>query len=123
VDTEAGAHGFDQNYFVQQVAGLSQITGDFMLVKPRVIDLGWGALKSAVVNLQDSGFVTPHEAAARRQTLVDQYVSAFRQVEADALDEAKSTLKELAAHISAWVVPDQQRALGKLVDGQRAKLA
>ena len=30
VDTEAGPHGFDENYFYQQVAGLSQITGEFM---------------------------------------------------------------------------------------------
>jgi len=72
-DTEAGAHGFDKNYFVQQVAGLSQLAGEFMLVKPLVIDLGWGTLKSALVNLQDSAFVTPHEAGALRQTLVDQY--------------------------------------------------
>ena len=35
VDTEAGPHGFDKDYFVQQVAGLSQLTGELMLVKPR----------------------------------------------------------------------------------------
>src|SRR5207248_1885066 len=27
IDTEAGAHGFDENYFVQQVAGLTQLAG------------------------------------------------------------------------------------------------
>ena len=52
VDTEAGPHGFDKDYFVQQVAGLSQLAGEFMLVKPLVIDLGWGTLKSALVTLQ-----------------------------------------------------------------------
>src|SRR6202521_2825219 len=88
LDTEAGPHGFDNEYFVQQVAGLSQLAGEFMLVKPIVIDLGWGNLKSALVNLPDSAFVAPHEATARRQTLVDQYVAAFRQVEAAALREA-----------------------------------
>ena len=123
LDTEAGAHGFDKDYFVQQVAGLSQLAGEFMLVKPLVIDLGWGTLKSALVNLPDSGFVAPHEPRAQRQTLVNQYVAAFRQVEAAALDEAKSTLKDLAANISAWVVTDQQAALSTLVDGQLAKLA
>jgi hypothetical protein len=45
MDTEAGADGFDENYFVQQVAGLSQLAGEFMRVKPLVIDLGWGTLK------------------------------------------------------------------------------
>ena len=63
LDTEAGPHGFDKDYFVQQVAGLSQLTGELMLVKPVVIDLGWGNLKSALVKLPDSGFVAPHDAA------------------------------------------------------------
>jgi hypothetical protein len=122
LDTEAGAHGFDKDYFVQQVAGLSQIAGEFMLVKPLVIDLGWGTLKSALLNLPDSAFAAPHDAAARRRTLVDQYVAAFRQVGAAALAEARSTLKELAANSSAWIVPDRQGALVALVDGQLARL-
>jgi hypothetical protein len=123
VDTEAGAHGFDKDYFVQQVAGLSQLAGEFMLVRPLVIDLGWGALKSALVNLQDSAFVAPHEATAHRRTLVNQYVAAFRHVEAAALDEARGMLKDLAANTSAWVVTDRQGALSALVNGQLAKLA
>ena len=122
VDTEAGAHGFDQDYFVRQVAGLSQLAGDFMVVKPLVIDLGWGTLKSALVNLKDSGFVRPIEATAHRQTLVNQYVAAFRHVEAAALDEAKLTLKELAVNLGAWIVTDQQGALGGLVESRFAKL-
>jgi hypothetical protein len=121
-DTEAGAHGFDRDYFVQQVAGLSQLAGELMLVKPMVIDLGWGTLKSGLVNLQDSGFVAPHEATAHRRTLVNQYVAAFRHVEAAALDAARSTLDDLVANISAWVVTDQQSALRALADGQLAKL-
>ena len=78
---------------MQQVAGLSQLAGEFMLVKPLVIDLGWGTLKSALVNLQDSGFVAPQEAAAHRQTLLDQYVAAFRHVEAAASSEARARSK------------------------------
>ena len=123
VDTEAGAHGFDKNYFVEQVAGLSQLAGELMLVKPLVIDLGWGALKSALVKLQDSAFVAQHEAAARRKTLVNQYVAAFRCVEASALDQATAALNSLVANISAWVVNDQQGTLRELVESQRAKLA
>src|SRR5579883_3268243 len=30
IDTEAGPNGFDKDYFVRQVAGLSQIAGEFM---------------------------------------------------------------------------------------------
>jgi hypothetical protein len=123
IDTEAGAHGFDQDYFVQQVAGLSQLAGEFMLVRPLVIDLGWGMLKSALVNLEDTGFVAPHEAAEHRQTFMNRYIATFRHVEAGALDEAKSTLKNLAADISAKVATDQQGALATLLDGQLAKLA
>jgi hypothetical protein len=123
VDTEAGMHGFDKDYFVQQVAGLSQLAGEFMLVKPLVMDLGWGTLKSALVKLPDSGFVASQEATAHRQTLVNQYVSAFRHVEAAALSEARSALNSLSANISAWVVSDDQGPLRALVDGQFAKLA
>ncbi len=70
----------------------------------------------------DADFVAPQEAAAHRQTLVDQYVAAFRHVEAAALDDARSTLKDLAANVSASVVTDQQGAIRALVDGQLAKL-
>jgi hypothetical protein len=123
IDTEAGAHGFDQHYFVQQVAGLSQLAGDLMLVNPSVIDLGWGKLKSALVNLRDAGFVAPPDAAAHRRMLVDQYVSAFRHIEAGAPGAAQSTLKDLAANVASWVVTDQHDGLQKLIDAQLAKLA
>jgi hypothetical protein len=122
IDTEAGRNGFDKHYFVQQVAGLTQLAGELMLVKPLVIDLGWGTLKTALASLKDSGFVTPQDAAACRQTLLNQYVAAFRYVEAAGLDSARSTLNGLAANISAWVVPGEQGAIRTLVDGQRAKL-
>jgi hypothetical protein len=122
MDTEAGAHGFDQDYFVQQVAGLSQLTGEFMLVRPAVIDLGWGLLKSALVKLRDADFVKPHESAAQRQRLVDHYVSAFRHVEKSDPDGAKSAFKDLAAGFSVAVVPDHQRRLGTLLDDLRSRL-
>jgi hypothetical protein len=122
MDTEAGAHGFDQDYFVQQVAGLSQLTGEFMLVRPAVIDLGWGLLKSALVKLRDADFVKPHESAAQRQRLVDQYVSAFRHVEKSDPDGAKSAFNDLAAGLSSAVVTDPQRRLGTLLDDLRSRV-
>jgi len=122
LDTEAGLHGFDKDYFVQQVAGLSQLAGELMLVKPIVIDLGWGDLKSALVNLPDSGFVARQNAATQRHALVHQYVDAFRKVEVAAYDDAKSALKNLAANVSSEVVTDRQAALSALVDGQLSKL-
>ena len=102
---------------------MSQLTGDLMLVKPTVIDLGWGKLKTALIGLPDSGFATPQSAATQRQTLVNQYVAAFRDVEAAAHDKARGMLKDLSANISAWVVNDKQAALKALVEGQVSKLS
>jgi hypothetical protein len=122
LDTEAGPHGFDQQYFVQQVAGLSQLAGEFMLVKPIVIDLGWGHLKSALANLLDSSFVVSQNAGTERRTLVNQYVAAFRHVEIAAYGDAKNSLRELGASILARVVTGQHAALVALVDGQISRL-
>ena len=122
-DTEAGMHGFDQNYFVQQVAGLAQLAGEFMLVKPLVIDLGWGTLKSALVKIPNSAFAAPQDAAARRQDLANQYVAAFRHVESAAAADARRALASLSANLSAWVSSQEQQAIHALVEGQLAKLA
>jgi len=101
VDTEAGPHGFDENYFVAQVAGLTQIAGEFMQVRPIVIDLGWGELKTAVMALKDPAALA-------------QYVDVFRKVEAGRHDQARSGLKDLA---------EKHAALNKLIDAQLAKLS
>jgi hypothetical protein len=122
IDTEAGMRGFDKDYFVRQVAGLSQLAGEFMLVKPLVIDLGWGMLKSALVKLPDSAFASS-DARAQRQALVDEYVAAFRHVEAAALEDARAALVGMSASIATSVVSDHQAPLQALVEKQRAKLA
>jgi hypothetical protein len=101
VDTEAGPHGFDENYFVSQVAGLSQIAGELMQVRPLVIDLGWGELKTAVVALKDSAALA-------------QYVDVFRSLEAGKHEQVRSGLKDLAA---------RHAGVSTLVDAQLAKLS
>lgn len=123
LDTEAGLHGFDKDYFVQQVAGLAQLAGEFMLVKPMLIDLGWGTLKSAIVKLPDSSFVNAGEAKAQREALVNEYVSAFRQAEAGKPAEARSALRELARKADESVAPDGRAGIRTAVDGISAKLA
>jgi len=122
VNTEAGPHGFDENYFVQQVAGLTQLAGEFMLVKPLVIDLGWGELKSALTQVKDAGFTSPSQAENGRTALVANYVAAFRRVEMDDRSGAKSALKELQTRISTALTPDAGRDVLAKVDGQLAKL-
>jgi hypothetical protein len=123
LDTEAGAHGFDKDYFVQQVAGLSQVTGELMMVKPIVIDLGWGELKSAIVKLAQSDFVAPQSAADDMKMLVDQYVAAFRKVEAAAHPDARTMLKDLSVNVTRRLVPGKQAAVTTLIDQQLAKLS
>ena len=129
VDTEAGVHGFDENYFVAQVAGLSQIAGEFMQVRPSVIDLGWGELKTALATLKDADFVAVADAAAIRRKLVEQYVHAFRNVETGALanagrdDQASVALKELATAVASVVITEKRAGLNQLIDAQRAKLS
>jgi hypothetical protein len=122
VDTEAGAHGFDKDYFVQQVAGLSQITGGLMQVDPKVIDLTWGKLRSSLLNLKDSGFASPKDVIDHRRRLLEQYLAAFRQAEKHAMGKARSLLKELATSVATRVAPDQHAPIGKLLDEQLAKL-
>jgi len=75
------------------------------------------------VSLKDAGFNVPHEAAANRQALVNQFVAAFRHVEAGSLDQAASGLKDLAKSVSTRVVSDEQASIKALIDGQLAKLA
>ena len=122
IDTEAGAHGFDADYFVQQVAGLTQIAGDLMRVDPKVINLGWGKLKSSIANLKDTGFASPKDAAAGRSGLLDRYGAAFRKAETGAMNEAQAGLKELATETTSKVSGDQQAAIKTLIDGQMKAL-
>jgi hypothetical protein len=121
VDTEAGPHGFDENYFVEQVAGLSQLAGELMSVQPLVIDLGWGALKSAIVGLRDASFSAPREAAAHRGALLTMYVEAFRRVEAGARTAARNALNDLGATVATRIVPADRDALRSVIDRQLAK--
>ncbi len=103
LDTEAGLHGFDEEYFVRQVAGLSQLAGELMTVNPLVIDLGWGVLKAAILRLP----------AETRDRVLPEFVAAFRHVEAGAVENAKKVLAPLGA----------VQTLKPLVDVQLAKLS
>jgi hypothetical protein len=53
---------------------------------------------------------------------MNQYVAAFRHVEAAALEKSRSTLGDLVANISWRIVTEQQGVLKSLVDRQLAKL-
>jgi hypothetical protein len=123
VDTEAGPHGFDSEYFVQQVAGLSQLAGDLMTVKPLVIDLGWGNLKSALLKLPDAAFLAAQKASEHRKDLAGQYASAFNQVAAGDYQSARRSLTDLDASVATRVARDKQADIRKILEEQRARLA
>jgi len=93
-----------------------------MTVKPLVIDLGWGALKTAIVALEDASFVAPREAAVQRDALLRMYVDAFRRVEASALGPARSALNDLGAAVASRVVATGQQAIRSAIDRQLAKI-
>ena len=122
VDTEAGPAGFDKDYFVQQVAGLTQIAGDLMRVDPRVINLGWGQLKSAIVTLRDEAFIEAAQAAAQRKALMAHYVEAFRGVEKGNVAKGAASLKELSTAVASGVVPERRTELDALVTTQRSAI-
>ena len=94
-----------------------------MQVRPQVIDLGWGELKTSLITLKDGDFVSSADAGAQRKRLLAQYVDAFRHVEAAKPDEAGRALKDLSASIASAVVSARHPALNKLIDDQRAKLS
>src|SRR2546425_4931088 len=74
----------------------SPCTGDLMLVKPIVIDFGWGNLESALNKVPDSGVVAQSKAATQRRDLVNQYIATFRKVDVGAYDDAKKALRARA---------------------------
>ncbi len=122
IDTEAGAHGFDADYFMQQVAGLTQITGDLLRVKPLTIDLGWGELKSSLANLGDNAFNQPADAATTRKALLDEYRSVFKHVETGDIAAAKPALQQLAERFGAKIAASAQAGPRRRMEAQIAKL-
>jgi hypothetical protein len=123
IDTEAGPNGFDRNYFVQQVAGLSQIAGDLMKVEPAVIDLAWGKLKSSLANMSDAAFRKPPEGATARKALLDRYITAFRRIEAGDGAGARSALNELAAAVAKVATAAQAGHVVKALDETLSRIS
>jgi hypothetical protein len=138
LDTEAGAHGFDEHYFVTQVAGLSQIAGSIMAQDniKIVLDFGWGQIASGLTCtlpsicttrpptglLPDSGFVTPANAPAQRAQLVSEYAASFQYVEQGQYARAIGELRTLEQNVAKWVLDPNQTLLTILIDNQITKL-
>jgi len=139
LSTEAGFPGFDENYFVTQVAGLTQIAGSIMAQDniKIVADLGWGQIASGLTCtlpsicptrpptglLPDSQFNVPATLApAIRTKLVFLYNTAMAFIENGQYAQAKSLLQNLQASITSVIKDPNQTALNILISGQLAKL-
>jgi hypothetical protein len=137
--TEAGYPGFDENYFVAQVAGLTQIAGSIMAQNniKIILDFGWGQIASGLTCtlpsicttkpptglLPDSGFVTPANAPSQRAQLVGEYQAAFQYVEQGQYAKAIDQLQTLEQNVSSWILDPNQTLLSILINNQIAKLA
>jgi hypothetical protein len=122
IDTEAGAQGFDRTYFHQQVAGLSQIAGSLMQVDPKVIDLGWGELKSALAKLDGMEFQKPNPPDEQRKALMGRYMAAFHAMEAGNHGGVQTALHALGDRLRAVVATDASDKVARLIENQLAKV-
>jgi hypothetical protein len=111
----AGIERFDKNLFYTQVAGMSQIIGNLMLVAPVVLDYVWGDLNVMIRDLPDNAF--RHEASLLRKALLNKDNAVFNQVRIGDYKGAIQKLEnDLKKHIMSWIVPANQAALIEQVD-------
>lgn len=134
--TTAGFPGFDADYFYRQVAGLSQVVGNLMIVDPLVIDFGWGNLKSGLACaerficntvpvtglLPNSQFVYADAADALRSALISEFDLAMEYLESGEYAKSKSTLEALQTAVSMFVKEPNQTALTTLIGAQLDKM-
>jgi len=128
--------GFSPEYFIQQVAGMSQVIGNLMVVDPIVLDLGWGPIRAglqcqiaAICSttpttgfLADAKFVNPANAPATRQMLVNEYLAMTDLLEQGQYNHVRTALTQLQADITANIADPNRTALNLLITGQIAKL-
>jgi hypothetical protein len=131
--------GFDENYFVEEVAGLSEITGAIMAQDniKIILDFGWGQIASGLTctmasicttkpstgYLPDTGFVTQANAPTQRAQLVAEYHQAFNEVVAGKYTNAIYELQTLQYNITNWISDPNQTLLIVLINNQIAKLS
>jgi hypothetical protein len=134
-EAQGAALGFSPEYFIQQIAGMSQVIGNLMLVDPIVIDLGWGPIRAGLQCqsapicstpptgfLPDSQFVDPSTASDKRQKLVNEYIAMTNQLELGKYNHVRSALAKLQADITTNIQDPNRTALNLQIAGQIAKL-
>ena len=128
--------GFSPDYFIQQVAGMSEVIGNLMVVDPIVIDLGWGPIKagltctiSAICSttpptgfLPDTQFMNPATAPVTRQALVSEYLAMTDLLEQGLYNHARAALLTMQADIASAIADPNRTALNLAITTQIAKL-
>jgi hypothetical protein len=115
---------FDKDLFWTQIAGMSQVIGELMLLDPIVIDNVWGELTNAITSLPNEAFQSPTAAPERKDALLYKCGVIFSQVRAGAYSGAMKGLdKDLKKEISDWIVEKNQGPLLKQIDTAIAKCA
>ena len=113
----AGIERFDKHLFYTQVAGMSQIIGNLMLVAPVVLDYVWGDLNVMIRDLPDEAFNDPSKASKLRDELIDKDDAIFDQVRSGEYKKAIHKLeKDLKKKIMSWIVVANQAALIEKID-------
>jgi hypothetical protein len=93
-----------------------------MRVDPKVIDLGWGELKSAITRLDDKVFLKPDLPKEQRQAMLNRYFAAFRALESGNRGGVQEALKRLSGSLADTVAPDARQKVSALIDTQLSKI-
>jgi hypothetical protein len=117
--TFAGIERFDKQLFYEQVAGLSQIAGQFMVADLTAIDLVWGNLKTAIRKLPDKAFKQPAQASIQRAELFkafDDLFKPFKQKQIDSCGKASPKLQSMKKQVADWIVDASQASVDAKID-------
>jgi hypothetical protein len=123
----AGIERFDKDIFYAQVATMSQIAGNLMLVAPIVLDYVWGDLNILIRDLPDEAFIShpkkPDLATKLREWLLHFDDEAFASVRRGLYHKAKARLEKLKERVTDWIVVEaNQAAVIAKIDEAIAKL-
>ena len=130
--------GWDENYFVATVGGMTELAGKMMAQTnfKIVADLGWGNIASGLTctisaicvttpttgQLPDSSFITPINAQAQRAQLVSDYQTAFQHVAQGQYRQAINGLNTLQSDINNFIGGTIATKFSILIGGQITKL-
>ncbi|MBF0545018.1 MAG: hypothetical protein HQM08_11315 [Candidatus Riflebacteria bacterium] len=113
---------FDPNLFHSQVKGMTQIIGELMLVRPIIIDLGWGKMHAMINNLTETSFIDPKKTATQKTVLLSLYSQLFENIENVNLSLGKNLLQTIKTNVATQLTPTIATPLLELINQQISKI-